>query len=59
MQPHTLSEYPNQHEEMIKEARERYADDNLEIDDKAQMIITPDGTWVEAWVWIPAEEPEI
>jgi hypothetical protein len=37
---------------IISAARAKYGDDNIEIDDNAEMSEADDGTWVAAWVWI-------
>jgi hypothetical protein len=39
---------------------EFHATDEIEIDDDAGTSSTDEGTWVQAWVWVPApEEDEI
>jgi hypothetical protein len=46
-------------EQEIARARVLYADrsdDNVAVDDDAMTSPTDDGTWVQAWVWLPAEE---
>ena len=46
---------------LIEEARELYAhgsDDNIEIDEGAQFSDVEDGTWVQAWVWVPKKDEE-
>lgn len=43
----------------IERAREMYAygsGDDIEIDTDAHTSPTDDGTWVQAWVWLPREE---
>ena len=45
---------------LIEKARVRYqydSDDDLEIDDEAETSEADDGTWVQAWVWVPKEVP--
>jgi hypothetical protein len=45
--------------ELIAKARELYAkgsDDNIEIDENAKVSEMDNGTWVQAWVWIPSTE---
>jgi hypothetical protein len=45
--------------QLIGEARALYevgSDDNIEIDDNAQINAAEGGTWVAAWVWVPDEE---
>lgn len=37
-------------------AQEHYADDDLEIDDRAVLSVGDTGTWVSAWVFIPRSE---
>lgn len=46
--------------DQIKAAREQYAHDphDIEIDDGAAISATDDGTWVQAWVWVPHPEPK-
>lgn len=44
---------------LINRARELYADksdDNIEIDSNAQLSETDNGTWVQAWVWVPKDD---
>ena len=44
-------------EEMIEQAREQWASDDLEIDDNAQTTPSGDtGHWVQAWVYIRVGE---
>ena len=39
---------------LIKRARELYEHDECEIDDDARLSpAPPEGTWVQAWVWVP------
>ena len=38
--------------EEIAEARDRYADDECEIDDEPLVSVADEGIWVSAWVWI-------
>lgn len=42
--------------ELVDRARTLHADDDLEIDDNAATSEAEDGsgTWVAAWVWVPA-----
>ncbi|WP_143062010.1 hypothetical protein [Faunimonas pinastri] len=42
-------------ESEIAIARERYADDDLEIDDDPIVSNAENGVWVSAWVWVPSE----
>lgn len=44
-------------EAIIAQARELYQDNELQIDDDAKVSPCGDGTWVQAWVWVP--EPEV
>lgn len=47
--------------EMICAARQEYAqgsDNDIEVDDDAQLSQADDGTWVQAWVWIRTAEDE-
>ena len=48
----------------IAQARDIYADDNIEVDDDAR-VSRPDpgadadnGVWVAAWVWVPAADDD-
>lgn len=47
---------------VIDRARQMYANcghsDDIEIDSNAQVSETDDGTWVQAWVWVPNEEDD-
>lgn len=46
-------------EEIITEARRIYAapsDDDISIDEDAQMSYADGGTWVQAWLWVPQKE---
>lgn len=40
----------------VASAREHYANDDLEIDDRAILSVGDTGTWVSAWVFIPRSE---
>lgn len=41
-------------EPLLERARSKYATDELEIDDQAVGVSEgDDGTWVNAWVWVP------
>lgn len=45
----------------IAEARRLYAegsDNRIEIDNDACVSRSKEGTWVAAWVWIPAKEAQ-
>jgi hypothetical protein len=45
-------------EALLEKARDRYArdsDDDIEIDDDAKLSETENGTWVQAWVWVPKD----
>jgi hypothetical protein len=45
-------------EEEIKEARELYQTDDIEIDDGAKASRTEgEGLWVAAWVWLERRTP--
>lgn len=50
-----MSTQPDQ-AELVRQARELFACEELEIDDDAQLSEANDGTWVQAWVWVPATE---
>lgn len=44
---------------LLKKARELYHEDgSIEIDDNAQISVGDEGTWVQAWVYVPHEEGE-
>lgn len=51
-----MSTQPDQ-VELVRQARELFACEELEIDDDAQLSEANDGTWVQAWVWVPAADP--
>lgn len=42
--------------EQIEAARDEYGSDDIEIDDDAGTSSADDGTWVQAWVWLPKED---
>lgn len=42
--------------ELVNRAREMYANGNLEVDQDAQVSVSSEGSWVQAWVWVPAED---
>lgn len=43
----------------ITSARNRYCtSDDIEIDDTPSVSIADDGTWVAAWLWVPAPEED-
>lgn len=45
---------------ILARARALYAngsDDNIEIDDHALVSKCDNGVWVQAWVWVPDEQP--
>jgi hypothetical protein len=42
--------------ELVNRAREMYANDSLEVDQDAQVSVSSEGSWVQAWVWVPAED---
>jgi hypothetical protein len=47
--------------EEIAAARDLYArgsDDDIEVDDNALASRCDEGTWVQAWVWLPAKGDE-
>jgi hypothetical protein len=48
-------------DQAIARARELYADgsnDDIEIDEHPDVEITQDGTWVQAWVWVPHDDKD-
>jgi len=40
------------YEDLIAQARQRYADDDVAIEDDAEVSWTTVGAWVQAWVWV-------
>lgn len=46
--------------DQIQAARDLYASDEIQIDDDATVSPAPHnpsfGYWVQAWVWVPADE---
>lgn len=53
----TQAHYPATDDE-IRQAREFYASDEIEIDDNAQASRSDEGVWVAAWVWLSADDRE-
>lgn len=50
---------PPDQAELVRQARELYASESIEIDSDAQVADAFDGNhWVQAWVWVPAAEVE-
>jgi hypothetical protein len=45
-------------EAQIKEAREKYASDDVEVDETAFASHGDDGVWVQAWVWLARPDTE-
>ena len=45
-----------QYDHLIKRAEDRYASDDVEIDDKPIFSPAERGTWVSAWVWVEDED---
>jgi len=46
-------------EDELRAARRRHchdSDNEIEIDEPAEVLRADTGTWVRAWVWIPNEE---
>ena len=43
---------------IIADARELYAGEEIQIDDGATVSLSDGGAWVQAWVWVPAPDPE-
>lgn len=41
---------------LLAAANDLHASDDIEIDDVAGTSPTDEGTWVQAWVWVPAPE---
>lgn len=45
--------------EMVRLARKLYGTDDVEIDEDAKVSdAMPEGLWIQAWVWLSAEEME-
>ena len=46
----------------VEKARELYVrtntNDDVQIDDDAKVSVADEGTWVQAWVWVPAKEEQ-
>jgi hypothetical protein len=45
--------------ELLAKAKAMYcegSDNNIEIDDGAQISVANEGTWVQAWVYVPNEK---
>ena len=56
-----MSENSQATPEQIAEARQLYADgsnNDVEVDDNAACSRAKHGVWVQAWVWLPADEKE-
>ena len=43
----------------IEKAREKYATDEVEIDDDPVTSAGDEGVWVSAWVWMPYDGPKL
>ena len=43
--------------QLVARAREDYGADEIEVDDDAEVSVTPNGKWVAAWLWLQDEEP--
>jgi len=41
--------------ELVREARETYGSDDIQIDDDAAVAAGDEGVWVQAWVWVKSE----
>jgi hypothetical protein len=49
----------NEYRKQLREkARERYGSDSVQVDEDADFSESDEGTWVQAWVWVPAEDTE-
>lgn len=48
--------YDPQYDHLIKRAEDRYASDEIEIDDKPIFSPAENGTWVSAWLWVEHED---
>jgi hypothetical protein len=40
---------------LIEEARDIHGNDDIEIDDDANLSRGDDGCWVQGWLWVPSE----
>ena len=40
-------------DEIISLAKRTYASDDVDFDDAPATSVAYDGTWVQAWVWVP------
>lgn len=40
----------------IEAAREQYASEDIEIDPSPAVSVADDGTWIAAWLWVPASK---
>lgn len=42
--------------DLVRQAREMYESESIQIDADAKLSEATDGIWVQAWVWVPTEE---
>lgn len=54
-----LSQANKATDDEIRQARELYGSDEIEIDDNAAASRADEGIWVAAWVWLSAEDREV
>ena len=45
--------------EQIEEAQRCYGGDDIQIDHNARCSVVDNGFWVQAWVWLEADEQEV
>jgi hypothetical protein len=56
----TVEIKPEENQEyFIRTAREKYTNDELEIDDVPELSMGEDGAFVSAWVWVPDPEEDV
>ncbi len=53
---HGVIDLSESNPDIIEQARDMYANDELQIDDSPVLAPADDGTWVSAWVWVPKED---
>ncbi len=44
-------------DEIVQQAKQKYDAESIDFDDYPDISVSDDGTWVNAWVWVP-EVPE-
>jgi hypothetical protein len=50
--------WSTRHKDYIAAARRIYADENddIEVDDDAEVSSCDNGVWVQGWLWVPNDE---